>query len=227
MVFAIILLAYASSRLPIQTPNRNKWGVRTFRTCSPLVATTQREEEQRSSGHHDLQCTELSRCTQAIERSAREHISSIEGLLNRSFTMGWPYHFLDLTPDEKSHRQELLSQYAFISQLSVLIPIFGYGIYRLCAWLFVRKGAFDVAYSALRELPGSTESTRKSKGVSFKAIARRWRALQWWLNGEIAPNWGLRGRWIAAIVCTIWLLVLCFVQTGHGKLSPFVLRWRS
>jgi hypothetical protein len=139
--------------------------------------------------------------------------------------MGWPYHFLDLTPDEKSHRQELLSQYAFFSQVSVLIPTLGYGIYRVCTWLFVRKGAFNVAYSALRELPGSTESTRESKGVSFKAIARRWRALQWWLNGEIAPNWGLRERWTAAIVWIVWLLVLCFVQTGHGKQFPSVLRW--
>lgn len=134
--------------------------------------------------------------------------------------MGWPYHFLDLTPDEKSHRRELLSQYAFLSQVSMLIPILGYGIYRLCAWLFVRKGEFDVAYSALRELPGSTESTRESKGVSLKVITRRWRALQWWLNGEVAPNWGLRGRWIAAIVWILWLLVLSFVQTGHGKQCP-------
>lgn len=132
--------------------------------------------------------------------------------------MGWPYHFLDLTPDEKNHRRELLGQYAFYSQLSVLIPILGYGIYRLCMWLFARKGAFDVAYSALRQVPGSTESTRQSKDVSFKVIARRWRSVQWWLNDEVAPNWGMRGRWIAAIVWTLWLLVLCVLQTGHGKL---------
>ncbi|CEO59178.1 hypothetical protein PMG11_03862 [Penicillium brasilianum] len=128
--------------------------------------------------------------------------------------MGWPYRFLDLNPDEKSHRRELLAQYAFLSQTSVLIPITGYGIYRLCTWLFAGKGA----YSALRPSPGSTESTRELKGVSFQVLARRWRSLQWWLNGEVAPNWGLRGRWIAAIVWTSWLLVLCFLQTGHDYL---------
>ncbi|KAF3397985.1 Ferric/cupric reductase transmembrane component 2 [Penicillium rolfsii] len=132
--------------------------------------------------------------------------------------MGWPYHFVDLTPDEKSHRRDLLSQYAFISQVSVLFPILGYGIYRFCAWIFIRKRAFDVAYSALRQLPGGTESTLEPKGVSSNVIAQRWRTLRWWLNGEIAPNWGLRGRWIAAIVWISWLLVLCFVQTGHDYL---------
>jgi hypothetical protein len=140
--------------------------------------------------------------------------------------MGWTYHFVDLTPDEKSHRRELLSQYAYISQVSVLIPISGYALYRLCTWLFVRKGAVNVAYSALKE-PGNTESTRESHGASLKAIASRCRVLQWWLNGEVTPNWGLRGRWIAAIIWTLWLLILCFLQTGHGKQFTPVSRCRS
>ncbi|KAJ5167279.1 uncharacterized protein N7482_006060 [Penicillium canariense] len=132
--------------------------------------------------------------------------------------MSWPYHFLDLTPDEKAHRRELLSQYAFFSQLSVLIPILGYGVYRLGAWLLARKGAFDVAYAALWQSPGSTESAGDSSAVSRKAIARRWRSVQWWWNGEVAPNWGLRGQWIAASVWTVWLLGLCLLQTGHDYL---------
>lgn len=137
--------------------------------------------------------------------------------------MGWPYHFLDLTPDEKSHRRELLTQYAFYSQLSALIPILGYGVYRLCAALFARKGAFGVAYSALRQSPGSTESSRESKDVSLKAISKQWRSVQWWLHDEVAPDWGLRGRWIAAILWTFWLLLLCVLQTGHGKQTPTML----
>lgn len=131
--------------------------------------------------------------------------------------MGWPYHFLDLTPDEKSHRRELLTQYAFYSQLSALIPILGYGAYRLSVALFARKGAFGVAYSALRQSPGITESTHESKDVSFNAISKWWRPIQWWLRDEVAPDWGLRGRWIAASLWAFWLLLLCFLRTGHGK----------
>ena len=131
--------------------------------------------------------------------------------------MGWPYLFLDLTPDEKSHRRELLTQYALYSQLSALIPILGYGVYRLCAALFAWKGAFGIAYSALRQSPGTTQSTRESKDVSFNAISKRWRSVRWWLHDEVAPGWGLRGRWIAAFLWTFWLLLLCVLRTGHGK----------
>lgn len=59
-------------------PKSERVGVRTRRTCSPLVATAQRRQEQGSSEHGDLQCTKVSRCTQAIERSASEQTSSIE-----------------------------------------------------------------------------------------------------------------------------------------------------
>ncbi len=153
----------------------------------------------------------------STERSPQEHFSPVAEPIARSTTMGWPYLFLDLTPDEKSHRRELLTQYALYSQLSALIPILGYGVYRLCAALFARKGAFGVAYSALRQSPGTTESTQGSKDVSFNAISKRWRSVQWWLHDEVAPDWGLRGRWIAAFLWTFWLLLLCVLRTGHGK----------
>ena len=170
--------------------------------------------------------TRASQCTRSIKRSLHEHLSPVTEPDERIVTMGWPYHFLDLTPDEKSHRRELLTQYAFYSQLSALIPILGYGVFRLYAALFARKGAFGVAYSALRQSPGSTQSSRESKDVSLKVISKRWRSVQWWLHGEVTPNWGLRGRWIAAILWTLWLLLLCLLQTGHGKQTPTILASR-
>lgn len=38
----------------------------------------------------------------------------------------------------------------------------------------------------------------------------------WWLEGEVAPGWGLRGHWIAAGAWACWLLFLCVHQTGDG-----------
>lgn len=174
-----------------------------------------------------LECAaRVSQCTRSTECSPHEHFSPVAEPTERSVTMGWPYHFLDLTPDEKSHRRELLAQYAFYSQLSALIPILGYGVYRLCVEMFARKGAFSVVYSALRQSPGTAESARESEDVSFNAICKRWRSVQWWLHDEVAPDWGLRGRWIAAFFWTFWLLLLCVLRTGHGKQISTILASR-
>ena len=127
--------------------------------------------------------------------------------------MPWPWRFVHLSSDEKDHRRRVLDQYAVYSQLSVLVLVVGYQVYRLIAWLLSEKGKTHAVYTALGQSPVGIEPAR---GWS-RTAARRWRSTIWWLNGEISPNLGLRGRWIAAVAWACWLLVLAVNQTGAGK----------
>lgn len=133
--------------------------------------------------------------------------------------MGWPYQFLDLTSDEKAQRRELLDQYAFFAQVSVLVPLLACATARLCVWLVARTGFLDVEYSALSQLPesGGASGQPKLGRNRRRTISQRWRQAQWWLDEELASGWGLRGRWIVAIVWTLWLLGLCALETENGK----------
>ncbi|CAG7979045.1 unnamed protein product [Penicillium nalgiovense] len=124
--------------------------------------------------------------------------------------MPWPWHFVHLSSDEKDHRRRLLDQYAVYSQVSILVPILSYQVYRLIAWVLSKKGRAHVAYTALGQSPVRLESAR---GWS-RTAARRWRSTVWWLNGEISPDLGVGGRWTAAVAWTCWLLFLSVNQTG-------------
>ncbi|KAJ5770664.1 uncharacterized protein N7511_002715 [Penicillium nucicola] len=128
--------------------------------------------------------------------------------------MPWPWHFVDLSSDEKDHRRRLLDQYALYSQLSILVLALGYRVYRLSTWLLGEKQRLHVAYTALGQSPVGIEPAR---GWS-RAAARRWWSAIWWLNSEISPNVGLIGRWIAAVAWTLWLLFLSVNQTGDDYL---------
>ncbi|KAJ5737577.1 uncharacterized protein N7483_002702 [Penicillium malachiteum] len=123
--------------------------------------------------------------------------------------MTWPWLFVYLDSSQKQSRREVLAQFAFISQVSILIPIAIYQLYRIAAWILSKRINCDVAYTAL-EGSSATKSVVRSSG-----IARRWRSVQWWLNGEIASGWGLRKRWIAAILWFSWLLFLSIFKTGN------------
>jgi len=128
--------------------------------------------------------------------------------------MGWPWHFIAVDPEAKRARRDVLAQFAFYSQLSVLVPIVGYQLYRLGALLLAKRAKQDVAYTSLEE--SSDNSKPATASISSNEISRQWRAAQWWLNTDIAPGWGLRGRWIAAIAWSIWLLFLSVYRTGDG-----------
>lgn len=128
--------------------------------------------------------------------------------------MGWPYHLLDLTNDEKHQRRLALDRYAAYSQLSALVPILAYQLYRLVAWVYSGRQRAKVRYSAIPSSPGLKQSRTSTAG----AVVRRWRAFVWWLEGEVAPTWGLRIHWIAGTSWMAWLLFLCIHQTGEGTL---------
>jgi hypothetical protein len=126
--------------------------------------------------------------------------------------MAWPYHILDLSTEQKHLRRELLDRYGVYSQLSALIPILAFQLYRLWVWVYSERQRSRVAYSEIPSSPASKHARRKSSG----AVILRWRSMLWWLESEVASGWGLRGHWIAAGAWTSWLLFLCIHRTGDG-----------
>ncbi|GFG26579.1 probable ferric reductase transmembrane component 8 [Aspergillus udagawae] len=124
--------------------------------------------------------------------------------------MGWPYHIVKLSPDEKSQRRELLDRYGFYSQLSVFIPILCFWLYRLGHWAYHRSTRRD-GYSAVTRLA-------ESRTFRPKHFVTRWRSILWWLDDEVAPGWGARRQWIFGAAWALWLLTLCIHQTGTDYL---------
>lgn len=139
-----------------------------------------------------------------------EFIFLIAATRKTELAMGWPYHIVKLSPEEKLQRRELLDRYGLYSQLSVLIPISCFWLYRLGHWAYHRWTWRD-GYSAV---------TRAAESRTFDSgnFARRWRSIIWWLEDEVAPGWGAREHWIFGAAWALWLLTLCIYQTGTGEL---------
>jgi len=129
--------------------------------------------------------------------------------------MGWPYHLVDLTHEEKALRRVLLDRYGLYAQLSAFIPILGYQLYKLAVWIHSERSRTAVQTVDYSEVPGSP-TLKRHRGSTSGTAAANWRSLMWWLEGEIAPGWGLRGQWIAGGSWTAWLLFLCVHRTGDG-----------
>ena len=128
--------------------------------------------------------------------------------------MGWPYHLLDLTQEQKHERRLLLDRYGVYAQLSALIPILAYQLYRLAVWVYSERQRSKVNYAAIPSSP----TLKQKRTTSSGSLAKTWRSTAWWLESEIATGWGLRGQWIAAGVWVSWLLFLCIHKTGEGKI---------
>jgi hypothetical protein len=129
--------------------------------------------------------------------------------------MGWPYHLVDLSHEQKLQRRELLDRYGVFAQLSALIPILGYQLYRLGVWVYSERQRAKIAYSEVPSSPISKQRRLSTSGT----IVRKWRSVQWWLSSEVAPGWGVRGRVLAGGLWTLWLLFLCSHKTGDGRWS--------
>ena len=126
--------------------------------------------------------------------------------------MARPYHFIDLGDEQKLQRRELMDRYGLYAQLSALIPILGYQIYRLGVWIYTERLDSKVSFS---EDPSSVPLKRQ--GDKTSGVIQRWRSVLWWLEDEVAPGWGSIIHWIAAGCWTSWLLFLCIHKTGDGK----------
>ncbi len=127
--------------------------------------------------------------------------------------MAWPYHILDLTHEQKLERRENLDRYGVYAQLSALIPILGYQLYRLAVWVYSERQRAKVDYSPIPSSPTS----KKERQSSSENVVRRWRSTLWWLESEVAEGWGERGHWISGGCWVAWLLFLCFHKTGDGQ----------
>ena len=133
--------------------------------------------------------------------------------------MKWPFHFLDLSKEEKVQRRHLLDWYGALAQVSILVPLLVLQLYFLVVWLRRRlQNQADI------EVPSSPQSKHlKSRGLlSAHGLGVVSRRVAWWL-GDPASVFGIdlgtKGEVIAATAWTLWLLALCFVQTGGGMSS--------
>ncbi|KAI3325834.1 ferric reductase like transmembrane component [Xylariaceae sp. AK1471] len=132
--------------------------------------------------------------------------------------MKWPYQFVDLDAAQKQARRHALDRYGLIAQLSTLAPVAVFLLYHLVRWAIARvTGSIRGTYAAV---PGSPASKRRRLSVvgSWIATARK---IAWWLGDDavfLGWSWGPRDQIIAGVVWTIWLLVLCVVDTGNDYL---------
>jgi hypothetical protein len=129
--------------------------------------------------------------------------------------MAWPYGFIALNDDEKHARRLLLNRYGAFAQLSALVPIIIYQLYRLAVWVGSERRRSKATYSEL-----SSPVRKRYKHATPGTLVSKWREVKWWLGGELASGWGLRGHWIAGSSWAAWLLFLCVHETGDGSFPP-------
>jgi hypothetical protein len=138
--------------------------------------------------------------------------------------MGWPYQFITLTTEEKHVRSATLARYAGLAQLSAVLPIVLFLLYRLASW--ARKavdGGRGGSYGAVPNSPSLKSQRQTAWGVWRIRIGQ----LKWWLRGDVyifGQLCGQRDQFLFGSLWAAWLLVLCVVETGHGKPPPPIYR---
>lgn len=132
--------------------------------------------------------------------------------------MDWPYHLVDLSPEQRHERRIIIDRYGVYAQLSVLVPILAYRLYRLATWVYAaRQRQKDAQYDAVPSSP----RLKHAKLARTHGLISGLRSVLWWMEGEVAEGWGERGHWIAGGAWMSWLLFLCVHNTGDGKCIPF------
>ncbi|KAI5863704.1 metalloreductase Fre8 [Durotheca rogersii] len=128
--------------------------------------------------------------------------------------MGWPYHFLDLDAEQKHARRQALDRYAACAQLSALVPIAVFLLYRFGSWLVglaLTEGGGDYAV-----VPHSPALKRRRQSC-LGSLAGASRRVAWWLGDDVVflgTRWGQRDQIIVGICWAAWLLFLCVIGTG-------------
>ncbi|KAI1121330.1 ferric reductase like transmembrane component [Nemania abortiva] len=132
--------------------------------------------------------------------------------------MGWPYQFVDLDAAQLQARRRALDRYGLIAQLSALVPVALFLLYRLVAWATARvTGSSRGTYAAVPNSPVSKQQRLSTVG-SWSATARK---VAWWFGDDVVFlgwNWGPRDQIIGGVVWAMWLFVLCIVGTGNDYL---------
>lgn len=133
------------------------------------------------------------------------------------------YHFLDLTADQKHQRRYLLDWYGSLAQISIFAPLLVLQCFFLIAWLNRKWGG-----QGQQETPSSPHVKRErlngnQRTRNVRTTAHR---LLWWPGNSLdlaGHHLGTKGEVLAAVLWTAWLLLLCIVQTGDGKLDMTVI----
>ncbi|KAI0460561.1 ferric reductase like transmembrane component [Xylaria acuta] len=132
--------------------------------------------------------------------------------------MGWPYQFVDLDTEQLQARRHALDRYGLVAQLSTLVPVALFLLYRLVTWGVARlTGSGRGTYAAVPDSP-TLKRQRLSPLGAWNASAGK---VAWWFGDDVVFlgwNWGPRDQIIAGVVWTIWLFVLCVVGTGNDYL---------
>ena len=130
--------------------------------------------------------------------------------------MGWPYHFVDLTDQQKHRRRELLDWYGALAQVSALIPLLLIQVYFGAAWLSRKWRHKDGLEAPSSPHAKHSRSASKFSTTSIQGTVRR---ILWWSGDPLDVldvHLGTNGEVLAAVGWTAWLLVLSFLQTGDG-----------
>jgi len=129
--------------------------------------------------------------------------------------MRWPYEFVDLTDAQKQHRRVLLDAYGLVAQASAGLVLILIQLYFLAQW-FRRHRSDDIHVPSSPSLKNS----RKGGRLNARVAAQYWRRLEWWCGDSVKVlgiDLGTNGLITAATTWTIWLLFLCFAETGNGE----------
>lgn len=129
--------------------------------------------------------------------------------------MNWPWVIRPVDEVEAAHRSATLDRYGVYAQLSALIPIVGYWLFRFGVWVLHER--LRAQYAPVPGSPGLKQFDRSKKGK----IARVWREVKWWLDGENF-GYGKRIHFFAGLAWFAWLCFLSIHGTGDGKsyISP-------
>ncbi|CAG8950901.1 hypothetical protein HYFRA_00003118 [Hymenoscyphus fraxineus] len=126
----------------------------------------------------------------------------------------WPYHLVDLTNHEKHLRRKALDRYGIYAQLSILIPILPFLLYRLGSYLLSKLGkGREREYDVLPSSPQRKAGRGRNQGRVGTFVRR----VEWWLDGEVG-GWGKRKFWVVGGLWGMWMGGLCVWETGDDYL---------
>lgn len=123
--------------------------------------------------------------------------------------MNWPWVIRDVPDMEKLHRRVLLDRYGLYAQLSALVPIAAYWLYRLAIWVVHERQRAKPEYTSVPSSPG----TKQAEATKVGRIEKKWRILRWWLEGE-SFGYGKRIHLLAGLAWAAWLVFLSVHRTG-------------
>ena len=125
----------------------------------------------------------------------------------------WTWQFVTLDHEQILARRVTLDRYGIYAQLSVLIPVFAFQLFRLGRWVYSERQRTKVPYLEVPTSPTLKRHRESRRGTIFRA----WHTVEWWLEGEVMPQWGTRGHWLGAGIWGSWLLFLSIHGTGDGE----------